>query len=55
MTSPNSRPTVSHVEIAALVTRLALKRLEGDRNAADLAWVRGVLDRRVERAQRESA
>ena len=50
MTTPNSTESVSHVEIAALVTRLALKRLEADPNAAELNWIKDVLDRWIERS-----
>jgi hypothetical protein len=52
MTPPNSRPTISHVEVAALVTRLALKRLEANAGAPELTWVKSVLDRMLERAER---
>ena len=53
MTTPNPARPVSHVEIAALVTRLALKRLEADANAADLTWIKLVLDRLIERSLEE--
>jgi hypothetical protein len=53
MTTPNPAQPVSHVEIAALVTRLALKRLEADANAADLTWIKLVLDGLIERSLQE--
>ena len=48
MTTPNSTETVSHVEIAALVTRLALKRLEAQPSAPELERIKRILDRWIE-------
>jgi hypothetical protein len=53
MTTPNPTQSLSHVEIAALVTRLALRRLEADPGAADLTWIKLVFDRLIERALEE--
>ena len=48
MTTPNDTRPVTHTEIAALVTRLALKRLEAQPSAPELEQIKRILDRLIE-------
>jgi len=48
MTSKNPDEAISHVEIAALVMRLALKRLDGCAHAPDFEGIKKILDRWIE-------